>query len=101
MLTLLIAASQTVTVVPGQAYKVTAWTLKGSSAGCQYNVFYNNRLVGATAQVQETWTQMSHTIPADLTKASTSGTLVIRIICGSATNVEKRAWFDDITMIAI
>ena len=51
MLSLAIAAVQTVTVVPDQAHKTSAWSMKAPNTNYQLTVVYNNSLT------IDAWTQ--------------------------------------------
>ncbi|KZM22124.1 hypothetical protein ST47_g6710 [Ascochyta rabiei] len=93
------ALSQTVTVVPGQAYDVSVWGKASSPAvGCITYILYGS-LVGTGFSLTTAYTQNVRRIPASMT-ASGTGTLSIRTNCLRGVPGAK-LWLDDITMTQV
>lgn len=90
--------SQTVTVVPGQAYDVSIWSRQAIYGNCDVTVNYNGASIFGF-QPGSSYMEETGRIAADRTSVA-EGVLRLSVQCGRG-GFQGRLWLDDISMTQV
>lgn len=90
--------SQTVTVVPGQAYDVSVWSKQAIYGNCDVTVNYNDASVFGFQPGTSYGVNAGKIMANRTTKAE--AVLRLSVQCGRG-GPQGRLWLDDITMIQV
>lgn len=90
--------SQTVTVMPGQAYDVSVWSKQALYGNCDITVNYNGQSVFDFQPGTSYGKETGRILAAKTTEAE--GVLRLSVQCGSG-GARARLWLDDISMTQV
>jgi hypothetical protein len=90
--------SQTVTVVPGQAYDVSIWSKQAVYGNCDVTVNYNGQSIFGFQPGTSYGEETGRIAVGKMT--GMEGVLRLSVQCGSG-GARARLWFDDMTMTQV